>query len=380
MKIVLVIILCIVTNTIYADDVFESIKNGDWSDDATWNLGSVPGNNDEAVIHHNVNLDVTVTTKTSITIEFGASLASNVNSLEVKSGATLIVAGELQVYNLQFDNGSIVQVQSTGIVNIENNFKNKNNSDNVVVDGLFNVAGDFDNGNGGVIIGSGEICTTGTYSGAGTTFGKIPSGDIAAGSCIRMSVMPIELISFTAEVENENIYIRWTTASEKNNEYFEIKRSDNGVDFEVITTISGAGNSSSPIDYSYIDMSVPKKTIYYQLKQVDYNGDFEVFDLISVNNEEQNDNCTLNINPNPCIGKCNIAFNDCNEDEMEDAQFMIYDATGHVVYTSLNKPIEQGKASFSFDVNNGLKPAIYIVRGTTESNVIDKKAILQKSE
>ncbi len=366
-------------NCLKADDI-ESIRNGDWSDDDTWSNGDVPSTNDVVTINHDIILDVSVTTKTSISVSFGASLTSTTSSLEVKSGATLNVVGSLQVFNLTFYNGSIVNIESTGTVDIENDFTNRNNSDDVIIDGLFNISGDLDNGNGGLIVGTGEICTSGSYAGAGTTFGRIPSSEIAAGSCIRMSIMPIELVNFSAELSNEDVFVNWTTASEKNNNYFELFRSENGVDFISLTRIGGAGNSSSSLEYSYTDMSVPSATLYYMLKQVDYNGDYEIFDLISVSNEKLGNNCNLSVNPNPCVGKCEIVFDDCMDDEMKNASFMVYDATGHVVYTSLNKTIEQGKASFSFNVNNNLKPAVYIVRGSTESKILDKKTILQKNE
>lgn len=358
----------------------ESIKNGDWSDPTTWSTGTVPKTNDVVTINHNINLDVSLSAKISIQVNEGFSLTSNTKDLETKSGAYLYVYGTVIAYDLTFDNGSEVRIHSTGSVTVRRNFKNKNNSTDVVVDGLLNVENDFDNGMGGIMTGSGQICTTGSYIGAGTTFGRIPTSSIPRGSCIKMLVLPVELISFVTEKIDDNVKISWSTASEKNNSHFEIYRSTDGIDFKSIAIISGAGNSNQVLSYEYTDVEIPKSTVYYMLKQVDFNGDFEVFDMLSVNNEISEENCDMNINPNPCIGRCKIVFKDCFNEENKDAKFMVYDASGRVVYLSINKPISQGEASFSFDVGNNLKPAVYIVRGAASEKVIDKKTVMQKNE
>ena len=354
-----------------------SVQDGDWSDEDTWSTGTVPKSNDVVTINHDIILDVSVTAKISITISDGFSLSSNTKNLETKNGAYLYVYGTLTAYDLTFDNGSDVKIFSTGRVNVKHNFQNKNNSDDVNIDGTLTVDGNFDNGNGGVITGSGEICTAGSYSGAGTTFGRIPTSTILAGSCVRTVVMPVELLSFDAKMEGENVSISWSTASEKNNSHFEIFRSENGVDFNSIAIVSGSGNSTQQLSYDYTDVNIPKGTIYYMLKQVDFDGKFEVFDMISVNNETAEETCDMNVNPNPCVGRCEIVFKDCFEEENKNAKFMVYDATGRIVYLSVDKPISAGEANFSFDVSNNLKPAVYIVRGAADNKVIDKKAVMK---
>lgn len=354
-----------------------SLSNGNWSNPATWSTGTVPGNNDNVTINHNINLDVSVTTKTSITINSGFSLISETSTLQIKNGVTLQIYGDLQVFDLQFDNGSIVRAENTSTVQVLNNFTNKNNSDDVIIHGYMGVEGNFINSTGGKIIGDGEICTTGSYIGAGDTFGYNPSTTATAGSCIRSATLPVKLISLYTENNNSLITIHWSTATEINNKHFEVLRSINGRDFENIAQINGNGTSNQQHDYSFTDNNAPKTNIYYLLKQVDFDGKYEIFNMLSVDNTNiSEDNCNISINPNPCIGKCIINFNDCTNDELQNAYFQIYDISGNVVYSSIQKPIEQGKTSFFLDSSNGLKPAIYIVRGKTNSKNIDKKVII----
>lgn len=359
---------------------YESASDGNWTNSNTWSPHGVPGDNDDITINHIINMDQDVETKKTITINISGSLETNSKNLKVKSHGIFNVLGKLKVKDLTFDNGSEVLFESTATIDVLGDFENKNNSDNITIDGIMNVSGDFSNGNGGKIIGNGEICTTGSYSGDGDTFGNNPTTSITAGSCVRSVTLPVELINFDAILENSKVIINWSTASEKNNKQFNILRSSNGLDFNLIATIEGAGNSNTSISYSYNDINPPKSTLYYLLKQTDFDGKSETFNLISISNEANSDECSMSVNPNPCIGKCTVEFKDCNEDDLKDARFQVYDAMGNVIYASMSKPIEQGKAQFSLDVNNNLKPAIYIVRGNTQSIMIDKKVIMQKEQ
>jgi hypothetical protein len=82
--------------------------------------------------------------------------------------------------------------------------------------------------------------------------------------------LPIVLLSFNATKLNEHTsLITWETISEKDNEYFLIERSIDGINFETIGKVKGAINSSSLIAYSFIDENPALGVNYYRLKQVD---------------------------------------------------------------------------------------------------------------
>ena len=92
----------------------------------------------------------------------------------------------------------------------------------------------------------------------------------------------VDLISFIAiPTTNHTAQLNWMTASEINNSHFEIERSYDGRDFEMIDHVSGNGNSQHQIDYSYTDASVSKleNTVFYRLKQVDFDGTSECSDI-----------------------------------------------------------------------------------------------------
>lgn len=83
--------------------------------------------------------------------------------------------------------------------------------------------------------------------------------------------LPIELTNFTVNC-NGNQVLSWSTASEINNDYFTVQRSDDGVSFRDIGQVNGAGTSSQLHNYSFIDPQPVSGIAYYRLKQTDFNG------------------------------------------------------------------------------------------------------------
>jgi len=100
---------------------------------------------------------------------------------------------------------------------------------------------------------------------------------------IALTVLPIELGSFKVDKKDSFNKITWITLSEKNNDFFELYSSFDGVEFNRITKIIGAGDSNTPINYEYNDYQNCDGIIYYKLRQVDYNGNFEEFGPITLN-------------------------------------------------------------------------------------------------
>jgi hypothetical protein len=91
-------------------------------------------------------------------------------------------------------------------------------------------------------------------------------------SSFNFTLLPIELIKWDAIFKGTYVHLSWETASEKNNEIFNIQRSQNGKDWTTINTINGAGNSSNNSYYNDIDEYPLNGISYYRLQQVDYDG------------------------------------------------------------------------------------------------------------
>ncbi len=95
--------------------------------------------------------------------------------------------------------------------------------------------------------------------------------------------LPIELVEFYADVTEHNyVEVFWTTATETNNDYFTLYRSNNGITFNPIAEIAGAGTTVYQTTYSYLDASFYTGTSYYKFSQTDYDGSVHFSKTIAV--------------------------------------------------------------------------------------------------
>jgi hypothetical protein len=96
--------------------------------------------------------------------------------------------------------------------------------------------------------------------------------------------LPIELFSFNGIKLGNNNLIEWITASEFNNDYFILERSNDGEIWDIIYLKTGSGNSNQSIKYTYNDYTFKNTINYYRLTQVDFDGQLETFNPISIDN------------------------------------------------------------------------------------------------
>ena len=98
-----------------------------------------------------------------------------------------------------------------------------------------------------------------------------------------LNVLPIELLNFTARnINNQEVLLEWTTATETNNDFFTLERSVDGENFERIGRVDGAGNATQILNYSFVDDDPFSGVSYYRLKQTDFDGSFQYSDLRAV--------------------------------------------------------------------------------------------------
>lgn len=98
--------------------------------------------------------------------------------------------------------------------------------------------------------------------------------------------LPIELLSFTGHKTLDGVELDWTTATERDNDYFTLLRSADAENCEPIGFVDGAGNSTSAISYSFVDDEPLPGLNYYQLQQTDWNGDSTLSHVVAVQFQE----------------------------------------------------------------------------------------------
>ncbi|MFK7807580.1 MAG: T9SS type A sorting domain-containing protein [Saprospiraceae bacterium] len=91
--------------------------------------------------------------------------------------------------------------------------------------------------------------------------------------------LPVELVRFDAYLDQDKVVIEWLTATEENNDYFEVQHSSDGRNFQPLAKVRGMGTTDLTQHYQYVDTKPSRGNNYYRLKQVDFDGKFEILDI-----------------------------------------------------------------------------------------------------
>jgi hypothetical protein len=204
----------------------------------------------------------------------------------------------------------------------------------------------------------------GSYNGAWGVYPFLPSGitlisDINTGLYVLRfnGTIPVELTSFSAAADNQNVILKWSTSSEKNNNGFEIQRKDES-DFYAIGFIEGNGTTTEINNYSFTDNNLQSGTYFYRLKQIDYDGSFSFSDEVMV--EIVNPaSFVLNQNyPNPFNPSTNLKF---SIPSTGFVNLSIYNLVGEKVGEIVNEILPGGEYDMTFNASN-LSSGIYIAK------------------
>ena len=185
------------------------------------------------------------------------------------------------------------------------------------------------------------------------------------------------MLSFTAESTEKEVELKWTTASEKNNDYYTIEKSSNGLSFTQFAKVDGAGNISNTRNYSSYDEDPFEGSSYYRLKQTDFDGKVYTYNPVVVNRTTRAQSpCTFMVNPNPCPGNCNVILDDCPNAKEKEITLAVFDALGNKVMSNVMIRDENGSFNFSIDTKNNLMPGVYIVSASNQTEKYSKKVIV----
>lgn len=145
--------------------------------------------------------------------------------------------------------------------------------------------------------------------------------------------LPIELTSFTAQMQEKEVLLNWQTASERDNAGFELERSEDTREWIKLGFVEGQGNSTTTHAYSFTDNSPLPGVGYYRLKQMDTNG--EVY-YSSINTVYYNSDLTIGVTPNPVFGEA-FSFR-IPETWGESVTVMLYSPVGQCLQQTTFSP------------------------------------------
>ena len=206
------------------------------------------------------------------------------------------------------------------------------------------------------------------------------SGKISGSCCgfLTAGPLPVEWIYFSSTAtDNATVKLNWATASEQNNNYFQIERSSDANNFIPVGIVYGAGNSSIIKNYEFIDNSELRTQnsalLYYRLKQVDFNGDYKYSQIKSVL-LDNSDVFEVNVYPNPASERIVVEYSGFAVQCLE-----IMNTLGEIILKPAIQPLS---SAIILDLSNQ-PDGIYLIAVLpisirTENKTIYKKIAIQK--
>lgn len=199
----------------------------------------------------------------------------------------------------------------------------------------------------------------------------ITDNNSTAGLIVSSPPLPLSLTAFKALNTNcGTINLEWETSSERNNDYMEVLRSIDGIEFLALDRVSGTNTDSrTSRTYSVVDNFNLKDSqkYYYRLKQVDFDGRSELFEIISAVNHCDK-KISLSLFPNPAIDKVNLSLSGFNEPTY--VKFNILNQEGALVRTI---ELDSG-TSFELFLND-FPPGVYHLQSTETGVSLSTKFI-----
>ena len=189
--------------------------------------------------------------------------------------------------------------------------------------------------------------------------------------------VPVELLSFSANVEMNNVRLNWVTSTETNNRGFEIQRRDNDGKWkmedgkfirqsvnedgwDVISFVEGKGTTTEQQFYSYIDENLSAGKYQYRLKQIDFDGTYEYSNIIEADINQPLEFSLSQNYPNPFNPTTKIKYIIPQDEirEIKNVRLIVYDVLGNQVATLVNEEQHPGIYEVEFDGGN-LSSGVY---------------------
>ncbi len=168
--------------------------------------------------------------------------------------------------------------------------------------------------------------------------------------------LPIELLSFTGKKVGKMVKINWSTATERQNDFFEVERAEDGIQFSAIGKIKGAGDSQSTLDYELLDAAPKPGTNYYRLKQTDFDGQYTYSPVVTVQFDGLG---SFRLFPVPVKDQLQLQL---DEPDAFESQWTVYNALGQLV---LSGQIPEDQSTIDLNVSD-LTPGMYLLQRTSD--------------
>jgi hypothetical protein len=205
--------------------------------------------------------------------------------------------------------------------------------------------------------------------------GSAVTKDSSEISVYNLSNIPVELTSFSADVDNGVVILKWGTSTETNSFGFQVERSNDRVTFDQIAFVPGFGTTTEAQAYCYKDTALTGSENYYRLKQLDLSGSHSYSNIIKVDINPPGIFVLRQNYPNPFNPNTTIEFS--LQENVKNARLTVYNVMGENIAELVNTSLVAGKYSYHWNASN-VATGVYIYELKTEKYISVKKMVLIK--
>jgi hypothetical protein len=145
---------------------------------------------------------------------------------------------------------------------------------------------------------------------------------------VTCSPLPVDFLTISSELNSDRtVDVNWSSETELNNDYYVIQRRNDMSSWDSLGTISGAGNSTQPLFYNFIDLNPLRGISYYRVKQVDFDGKYTHSPIASVSVETKE----ITIYPNPSNGVFILNY---SNNKKTETKYFVYNSLGELILQS----------------------------------------------
>lgn len=176
-------------------------------------------------------------------------------------------------------------------------------------------------------------------------------------------------IAFTATPLEESVNLSWSTGMESNSSFFSVERSEDGINYESISQVAAAGNSSIERTYSASDADPYGNTTYYRIKLTDLNGDISFSKIITAPVKAT---ASFSAFPVPAREVLNLSINGNKNSEVI---ITINDLAGNEVMNTRTIPAAD-RDNMTLEIASKLSPGVYMISATGKNKTVSQKIII----
>ncbi|MBK7498915.1 MAG: immune inhibitor A [Ignavibacteriales bacterium] len=195
-------------------------------------------------------------------------------------------------------------------------------------------------------------------------------------SVVVYGIVPVELSSFNAIAQEDNVMLSWITSTETNNMGFDIERREikSNSSWQKLGFVNGNGTTTEKSSYSYIDKNPFDGKSYYRLKQIDFDGSSKIYNAVEVDFETVKEYSLSQNYPNPFNPSTEIIYTLAKSGNIT---LKVYNLLGSEVATLVNGFMESGKHSAKFNAKD-FTSGVYFYTIKADNFTSTRKMMLMK--